>query len=61
MTVSMLKGEHGHQRKEIDKLLHWLRSQPRPDVVDIAYSLLIALAPRPEAGARMPHLLHVAG
>ena len=45
LTVSMLEGEHGHQRKEIDKLLHWLRSQPRPDVVDIAYSLLIALAP----------------
>ena len=45
LTVSMLAGEHGHQRKEIDKLLHWLRSQPKPDVVDISYSLLIALAP----------------
>ena len=32
MTVSMLKGEHGHQRKELDKLIAWLRdalSQPR--------------------------------
>ena len=45
LTVSMLEGEHGHQRKEIDKLLHWLSSQPMPDVVDISYSLLIALAP----------------
>ena len=25
MTVSMLKGEHGHQRKEFDKLVEWLR------------------------------------
>ena len=45
LTVSMLEGEHGHQRKEIEKLLHWLRSQPRPDVVDITTPLLIALAP----------------
>ena len=25
LTVSMLKGEHGHQRKELDKLIEWLR------------------------------------
>jgi len=24
LTVSMLKGENGHQHKELDKLLHWL-------------------------------------
>src|SRR6516164_8337748 len=24
LTVSMLRGQHGHQRKEIHKLLHWL-------------------------------------
>ena len=27
MTVSMLEGTHGHQRKELDKLVHWLRNQ----------------------------------
>ena len=45
LTVSVLEGYHGHQRKEFDKLLHWMRSQPRPDVIDISNSLLIALAP----------------
>ena len=44
MTVSMLEGTHGHQRKELDKLVHWLRSQPRPEVLDISNSLLIAIA-----------------
>lgn len=44
MTVSMLRGERGFQRKEIRKLLDWLRSEPRPDVIDLPYSLLIALA-----------------
>ena len=45
MAVSMLKGEHGYQKKEFDKLVHWLRLQPRPDVIDLSNSMLIALAP----------------
>ena len=44
LTVSMLEGTHGHQRKELDKLLYWLRDQPRPDVIDISNSMLIAIA-----------------
>ena len=44
LTVSMLEGTHGHQRKELDKLVHWLRNQPRPDVLDISNSMLIAIA-----------------
>ena len=44
LTVSMLEGTHGHQRKELDKLVHWLRDQPRPDVIDISNSMLIAIA-----------------
>ena len=44
LTVSMLEGTHGHQRKEFDKLVHWLRDQPRPDVVDISNSMLIGIA-----------------
>jgi glycosyltransferase involved in cell wall biosynthesis len=45
MTVSMLKGEHGHQRKELDKLVAWLRAHyPNPDVVNLPFALLIGLA-----------------
>jgi glycosyltransferase involved in cell wall biosynthesis len=44
MTVSMLKGEAGHQRKEIEKLVHWLRSEPPFDVVSLPNSMLIGLA-----------------
>ena len=44
MTVSTLRGEHGHQRKEIEKLLDWLADEPRPDIVNLPNSLLIALA-----------------
>ena len=44
LAVSVLEGSHGHQRKELDKLVHWLKDQPRPDVLDISNSLLIAIA-----------------
>ena len=44
MTVSMLRGEHGFQAKEIAKLLEWLRSEPRFDVINLPYALLLGLA-----------------
>ena len=44
LTVSMLEGSDGYQAKEIEKLLHWLRHQPKPDIIDISNSMLIALA-----------------
>jgi glycosyltransferase involved in cell wall biosynthesis len=44
MTVSMLKGEHGHQKKEFDKLVEWLKDEPAPDVINLPNSLLIAMA-----------------
>ena len=44
MTLSMLKGEDGYQRKELDNLIDWLRTEARPAVVNLPNSLLIALA-----------------
>jgi glycosyltransferase involved in cell wall biosynthesis len=44
LTISMLKGEDGYQRKEIFKLLNWLKTQPAPDVIDLQNSMLSGLA-----------------
>ena len=44
MTVSMLRGERGFQAKEIRKLLDWLRTEPKFDVINLPYSLLTGLA-----------------
>ena len=44
LTVSMLQGERGFQRKEIIKLLDWLKTEPRFDVVNLPYTLLLGLA-----------------
>jgi len=48
LTISILKGEHGHQSKEIDKFIDWLKTEPKPplgfEVVDMQNSMLIGLA-----------------
>jgi glycosyltransferase involved in cell wall biosynthesis len=46
LTVSTLRGESGYQRKEVQKLVHWLSEDGsgRPDVVNLPNSMLIALA-----------------
>jgi glycosyltransferase involved in cell wall biosynthesis len=44
MTVSMLRGEQGFQAKEIGKLLDWLTAEPKFDVINLPYALLLGLA-----------------
>ncbi len=44
MTVSMLKGSDGYQRKEVDKMIHSLKHESRFDVVSLPFALLIGLA-----------------
>jgi glycosyltransferase involved in cell wall biosynthesis len=44
MTVSVLKGADGFQRKEIRKLIDWLKTETLPDVINLPYSLLLGLA-----------------
>ncbi|MFZ4792931.1 MAG: glycosyltransferase family 4 protein [Blastocatellia bacterium] len=48
LTISMLRGEHGRQRKEVGKLIDWLSAEKRRgfeyDVVDMQNSMLLGLA-----------------
>ncbi len=43
LSVSMLEGEHGRQRKEVEKLVQWLDRDIRPDVVHLNNALLIGV------------------
>jgi glycosyltransferase involved in cell wall biosynthesis len=54
LTISMLKGEHGFQRKEFDKLLEWLTSEAPPDVIQLPNALLASLAPPLRRDLRRP-------
>ena len=40
LTVSMLKGSHGNQRKEVASLVDWLASDVQPDIVNLTNVLL---------------------
>ncbi|MEM8946885.1 MAG: glycosyltransferase family 4 protein [Planctomycetota bacterium] len=44
LTVSMLRGEVGNQRKELDKLVDWLLDEVQPDVVHLSNSMMLGLA-----------------
>lgn len=46
MTISMLLGEEGLQKGELERLVEWLRDHAKPDVVHLSNALLLGLARR---------------
>jgi len=44
MTVSMLRGEDGYQRKDIAKMTTWLAGESKPDIVTLPNCLLSGMA-----------------
>lgn len=44
MTISMLQGEDGQQKAELEKLTHWLETHYKADIIHISNALLIGLA-----------------
>src|SRR5262245_14384439 len=40
LAISMLEGEHGRQRKEVEKVVTWLADEVRPDLVNLTAALL---------------------
>jgi glycosyltransferase involved in cell wall biosynthesis len=44
LTISMLKGEAGHQARELDELIDFLKTQPKPDVICLSNAMLVGFA-----------------
>jgi glycosyltransferase involved in cell wall biosynthesis len=44
MTISMLLGEDGGQKEELERLVDWLAEEAKPDVVHLSNALLLGLA-----------------
>lgn len=44
LTVSMLRGEAGNQRKELEKLVYWLVNEIKPDIVHLSNSMQVGIA-----------------
>jgi glycosyltransferase involved in cell wall biosynthesis len=54
LTLSMLRGEAGNQAREIEGLIAWLKTQPKPDVLSLSNALLIGMVRRLKAELHIP-------
>jgi glycosyltransferase involved in cell wall biosynthesis len=61
LTVSMLEGTHGHQSKEIEKLVYWLAHEVKPEVVNLTNALLAGVVPPLRERVRAPVLCSLQG
>jgi glycosyltransferase involved in cell wall biosynthesis len=46
MTISMLLGEQGEQKEELDHMVNWIAEHCKPDVIHLSNALLLGLAKR---------------
>jgi glycosyltransferase involved in cell wall biosynthesis len=61
ITLSMLRGEAGHQARELDELIVWLKTQAKPDVVCLSNALLIGMLRRIKSDLRVPVICMLQG
>ncbi len=61
LTVSMLRGEQGHQRRELEKLVCWLQKEYRPHIVTITNSMLAGMAKSLKKALGVPVLCAIQG
>lgn len=46
MTISMLLGEEGKQKEELDRMVDWLAENCQPEIIHLSNALLLGLARR---------------
>lgn len=61
LTVSILEGEHGHQSKEVDKLVAWLADEVKPEIVHLTAALLSGLVHEIKKRLKVPVLCSLQG
>ena len=61
LTLSIAQGEQGHQKKELERLIGWLKQEVRPDLVHITNSLLLGLVRRMREELQVPVLCALQG
>ena len=61
LAVSVLKGTHGFQRKEVRKLVAWLQSQVQPDLVNLSNMLIGGCIPAIKETLNVPVVVTLQG
>ncbi len=54
MTISMLLGEDGRQKAELDELIDWIEQHCQPDIIHLSNALLLGLAHRIKERLNVP-------
>jgi glycosyltransferase involved in cell wall biosynthesis len=60
LTLSMLRGEHGNQRKEVDKLIGWL-ADSKPEIINITNIMLSGIVGELRRRLNVPVLCSLQG
>lgn len=61
LTVSVLQGEEGNQRKELQKLIEWLRDEYKPELVHLTNSMFVGFARDMKKALNVPVLCSLQG
>ena len=61
LTVSVLRGEEGQQKKELAKLIKWLRDSYQPDLVQLTNSMFVGFAREMKKALGIPILCALQG
>jgi len=61
MTLSMIRGEHGYQRKEVRRLVRWLREHGKPDLICLTNLLVGGCIPALKRELGVPVLVTLQG
>ncbi len=61
LTVSVLQGEEGRQKKELAKLVKWLKDSYQPDIVQLTNSMFVGFAREMKKALGVPLLCALQG
>ena len=61
LTVSMLQGEEGQQKKELAKLVKWLKDSYQPDLVQLTNSMFVGFTREMKKALSVPILCALQG
>lgn len=61
LTLSIVRGEHGHQRKEVRRLVDWLAKHERPSIINLSNLMIAGSVPAIKRRLKVPVLLTLQG
>lgn len=61
LTVSVMKGSDGNQKKELEKLVDWLQSEYHPELIHLNNCMFVGMAPELKRRLKVPVVCSLTG